>query len=92
MIRIGICLAVLAASVAFAAAPAPADVLAAGFLNPPAAVRPQTFWHWMNGNVTREGITLDLEAMAQVGVGGVMIFDGGDYLPAGPKKTKKARI
>jgi len=38
----------------------------------------------MNGNVTREGITLDLEAMHRVGVGGVMMFDGSDYLPAGP--------
>jgi hypothetical protein len=62
----------------------PADPLAAGFETPPASVRPQTFWHWMNGNVTREGITLDLEAMAKIGIGGVMIFDGSDYLPAGP--------
>ncbi len=61
-----------------------ADPLAAGFDRPPAETRPQTFWHWMNGNVTREGITLDLEAMAKIGIGGVMIFDGGDYLPAGP--------
>lgn len=59
------------------------DPLAAGFAQPPPAVRPSTFWHWMNANVTREGITLDLEAMAKVGLGGVMIFDGGDYLPAG---------
>lgn len=61
-----------------------ADSLVAGFDAPPASVRPQTFWHWMNGNVTREGITLDLEAMGKIGVGGVMIFDGSDYLPAGP--------
>lgn len=51
---------------------------------PPADTRPQTFWHWMNGNVTRDGISRDLEAMAKIGVGGVMIFDGSDYLPAGP--------
>lgn len=60
------------------------DPLAAGFAQPPAAARPQTFWHWMNANVTREGITLDLEAMSRIGVSGVTIFDGGDYLPAGP--------
>jgi hypothetical protein len=72
----------LIASSVFAAEPA--DPLAAGFATPPASARPQTFWHWMNGNVTREGITLDLEAMAKVGVAGVMIFDGSDYLPAGP--------
>lgn len=67
-----------------AASAAAADPLAAGFDRPPAEARPQTFWHWMNGNVTREGITLDLEAMAGIGVGGAMIFDGSDYLPAGP--------
>ncbi len=61
-----------------------ADPLAAGFASPPADARPRTFWLWMNGNVTREGITLDLEAMHRVGVGGVMMFDGSDYLPAGP--------
>lgn len=60
------------------------DPLADGFANPSAAARPQTFWHWMNGNVTRDGITRDLEAMAKIGVGGAMIFDGSDYLPAGP--------
>lgn len=61
-----------------------ADPLAAGFDAPPRTARPQTFWHWMNGNVTREGITLDLEAMAKIGVAGALIFDGSDYLPAGP--------
>ena len=51
---------------------------------PPASARPQTFWLWMNGNVSREGITLDLEAMKRVGIGGVMMFDGSTYLPKGP--------
>jgi hypothetical protein len=60
------------------------DALASGFAQPPASVRPRTFWFWMNGNVTRDGITRDLEAMRRVGVGGVMIFDGSTYLPAGP--------
>ena len=38
----------------------------------------------MNGNVTKEGITADLEAMARVGIGGVQIFDAGLALPKGP--------
>ena len=37
----------------------------------------------MNGNVTRDGLTRDLEAMKRVGIGGVFIFDGGTYLPKG---------
>ncbi|SPE39660.1 conserved exported hypothetical protein [Candidatus Sulfopaludibacter sp. SbA3] len=54
------------------------------FRQPPVSTRPQTYWLWMNGNVSRQGITRDLEAMKRVGIGGVMIFDGGTYLPKGP--------
>lgn len=55
-----------------------------GFLNPPRDARPHTWWHWMNGNVTREGITADLEAMAEIGLGGAQIFDAGCEIPPGP--------
>jgi hypothetical protein len=37
----------------------------------------------MNGNVTKEGITLDLEAMKRVGVGGFQNFDAGTLIPKG---------
>ena len=40
----------------------------------------------MNGNVTFEGITLDLESMKQAGLGGALMFDGGDYFPEGEAK------
>ena len=65
------------------------SALAAGlspeeFRSPPHEARPHTWWHWMNGNVTKEGITADLEAMARVGIGGVQIFDAGLALPPGP--------
>ena len=49
--------------------------LESGFENPPDSARPRVWWHWMNGNVTREGITLDLEWMKRVGIGGVQNFD-----------------
>ena len=54
------------------------------FRSPPPSARPHTWWHWMNGNVTKEGITADLEAMAAVGIGGAQIFDAGLALPKGP--------
>ena len=44
------------------------DPLVAGFVLPPASAHPQTWWHWMNGNITKEGITADLEAMHRVGI------------------------
>jgi hypothetical protein len=42
------------------------------FRNPPDAALSWVLWDWINSNVTREGITKDLEAMKRVGVGGVV--------------------
>jgi hypothetical protein len=58
--------------------------LEAGFVKPAGACRPHTWWHWMNGNITKEGITLDLEAMHEVGIGGAQIFNVSESIPAGP--------
>ncbi len=51
------------------------DTLKSGFENPPASARPRVWWHWMNGNITKEGIKLDLEWMHQAGLGGFQNFD-----------------
>ena len=40
----------------------------------------------MNGNITREGITADLEAMKQIGLGGAQIFNVSEGIPLGPIK------
>src|SRR5439155_16883429 len=61
--------------------------LAEAFANPPRTAQAHTWWHWMNGNVTPDGITRDLEAMARVGVGGVQMFDVGSGIPKGPIET-----
>lgn len=53
------------------------------FHAPPASARPFTWWHWMNGNVTKEGITRDLEAMAKVGIGGFQAFTVSGGIPQG---------
>jgi hypothetical protein len=53
---------------------APAS-LEAGFKNPPNSAKPRVWWHWMNGNITKEGIKLDLEWMNRVGIGGFQNFD-----------------
>lgn len=49
-----------------------ADDLERGFVHPPASARPWAFWFWINGNISKEGITADLEAMKEVGIGGVL--------------------
>jgi hypothetical protein len=51
------------------------DSLSIAFKNPPDAAKPRVWWHWMNGNVTREGITADLEWMKRVGIAGAQVFD-----------------
>ena len=61
----------------------PSDKLAEGFANPPDSAKPRIWWHWMNGNVAREGITADLEAMKRVGINGAQIFNVGLGIPAG---------
>ncbi|PYQ18526.1 MAG: hypothetical protein DMF79_14740, partial [Acidobacteria bacterium] len=43
------------------------DALAQGFKSPPDSAKPRVWWHWLNGNVTKEGITADLEWMKRVG-------------------------
>ena len=45
------------------------------FQAPPQSAKAFTWWHWMNGNISKEGITADLEAMAKAGVGGVQAFN-----------------
>src|SRR6476660_8035611 len=61
-----------------------ASSCAEALLSPPSAAQPRVLWFWMNGNVTRDGITQDLEAMARIGVGGVLNFDAGTLIPQGP--------
>jgi hypothetical protein len=40
----------------------------AEFKNPPGKVKIHTWWHWLDGNITKEGITKDLEAMKEQGI------------------------
>ncbi len=39
-----------------------------GFKNPSASAKIHTWWHWLDGNITKEGITKDLEAMKEQGI------------------------
>ncbi len=61
----------------------PTVALEERFLNPPAAAKPWVYWFWMDGNVTKEGITADLEAMDRAGVGGALMMGVGLRTPPG---------
>ena len=56
------------------------------FMSPPREARPHTWYHLMNGNVTKAGITRDFEALAKIGIGGVQMFDAGCAIPPGDLK------
>ena len=77
-------IAMLALCFVACAAPVPvADDLANGFVRPPDSARPWVYWFWLNSNITREGITADLEAMKRVGIGGVLIMEVDQGAPVG---------
>jgi len=58
--------------------------LETAFRQPPPGAYSKTWWHWMNGNITAEGITLDIEAMKRAGIRGFQIFQVGTGIPKGP--------
>ncbi|HEX7654298.1 MAG TPA: glycosyl hydrolase, partial [Verrucomicrobiae bacterium] len=67
------------------------DALVAGWQNPPNEARLKAYWWWLNGNVTKESITRDLEEMKAKGFGGAVLFDangaaqdGNAEVPHGP--------
>ncbi len=61
-----------------------------GFQNPPLEARPGAFWAWLEGHVSLERITYELEEMKAKGMGGADIWDVHAYInpdgmiPAGP--------
>jgi hypothetical protein len=79
--RLGFLLCLLASHPAFAVSQ---DELATNFTTPPDSARPWVWWHWMNGNISRDGITKDLEAIRAAGFGGVILFEESDRIAPGP--------
>ena len=57
------------------------DSLLKGFVTPGNAARPRVWWHWMNGNITKDGIRKDLLWMQRSGIGGFQNFDAGLTTP-----------
>lgn len=56
------------------------------FKNPDREYGPMTWWHWVNGHNTRDGIHKDLVSMHKVGLRGVQVFNAHMYMPEGPVK------
>ena len=54
------------------------------FLNPPDSVRPGVYWYFMDGNLSKEAMTADLESMKEVGIGMVVFLEVDVGVPRGP--------
>ncbi len=53
------------------------------FKNPPDESKVHTWYHWLNGHLSKEGITKDLEAMKYVGIEGFTLFNAAEGTPPG---------
>ncbi len=76
IIRIGVvCILLLNVIAHCAGADAGHRRLAAEFQDPPMSSLPLTWWHWISGNITKDGITRDLEWMRDFGLSGAIVFN-----------------
>lgn len=77
----------LALAMMFCAAcksPAPITTLSEqDFKNPPSSTKPRTWMHAMSGNMSKVGMTKDLEAIQEAGIGGVLLFNIAYGIPYG---------
>jgi len=63
-----------------------AQTLETDFQIPPPEYRPKTWLHVMSENMSAEGMTKDLESLAEVGIGGVLVFNVTQGIPVGKVK------
>lgn len=52
----------------------PSNAVEQAFFHPSEDARPWVFWYWMYGAVSHEGITADLQAMKDDGIGGAYLM------------------
>ena len=62
-----------------------AESASAVFRDPPPAARPHVMWMWMGSNITKAGITNDLEKLRDAGFGGTLLFSLADTTTPWPR-------
>ena len=55
-----------------------------GFQNPPDSARPGVYLYFMDGNLSREAMTADLESMKAAGIGNLVFLEVDVGVPRGP--------
>ena len=56
------------------------------FQNPPDSARPGVYWYFMDGNLHREEMVVDLESMKEAGLGNLVFLEVDVGVPRGPVK------
>lgn len=49
------------------------------FINPPTSIQTAVYWYWIDGNITKEGVIKDLEAMKATGINRAFIGNLGGH-------------
>jgi hypothetical protein len=57
------------------------DPLTSGFETPPASAAPRVWFHWLDGQISKEGLQLDIDWMHRIGIGGFQTFQGAFNTP-----------
>lgn len=60
------------------------DPVISHFENPPESARPGVYWYFINGNVSKTGMTADLESMKKAGLGNLIFLEVNVGVPRGP--------
>lgn len=71
---------------------AAADKREAGFVTPPSSVQTGTYWYWIEGNISKEGVEKDLEAMKAAGINRAFVANIGGAGTGDPNSQYKVEF
>ncbi len=71
---------------------ASADKREAGFVTPPSSVQTGTYWYWIEGNISKEGVEKDLEAMKAAGINRAFVANIGGAGTGDPNSQYKVEF
>lgn len=70
----------------------PQDRMEAEFKSPPSSVQTGTYWYWIEGNISKEGVIKDLEAMKAAGINRAFIANIGGTGTGDPNASHKVEF
>lgn len=68
------------------------EKMSAAFKAPPSSVQTAVYWYWIEGNISKEGVIKDLEAMKAAGINRAFIANIGGVGTGDPKASRKVEF